>query len=127
MNATISIATYVSSRIKNDILHTFQCSDYQSGLNVLLNMERLHKHFRHTRRKNTNSNVPLLFLLLCFKQHMIPTASITPTAAMTPMTPPTMMTTKTDIQQYKLVTHRANTYNCSLVYTLPINVVLIPC
>ena len=35
--------TYVSSRIKNNILHTFQCSDYQSGLNVLLNMGRLHK------------------------------------------------------------------------------------
>ena len=93
MNATISIATYVSSRIKNDILHTFQCSDYQSGLNVLLNMGRLHKHFRHTLRKNKNSDVPLLFLFLCFRQHLIPTAtiSVTPTAAMTPM----MMATET--------------------------------
>ena len=100
MNATISIATYVSSRIKNNILHTFQCSDYQSGLNVLLNMGRLHKHFRHTRRKNKNSDVPLLFLLLCFKQHMIPTTSVTPTGAMTPI----VMATETEIQQYKLVT-----------------------
>ena len=46
------------------------------------------------------SDVPLLFFL-CFKQHMIPpaTISITPTAAMTPM-----MMTKTEIQQYTLVT-----------------------
>ena len=52
--------------------------------------------------KNANFDVRLLFLHLCFKQHMIPTAtiSITPAAAMTP----TMMVTETEIQQYKLVT-----------------------
>ena len=51
--------------------------------------------------KNTNSDVPLLmFLLLCFKQHMITTTSVTPTAAMTPI----VMMTETEIQQYKLVT-----------------------
>ena len=51
--------------------------------------------------KNVNFDVRfLMFLHLCFKQHMITTAkiSITPTAAMTPM-----MMTKTEIQQYEFI------------------------
>ena len=50
-------------------------------------MERLHRHISHTHSKIANFDVPLLLLHLCFKQHMIPTATIStpPTTAMTPM------------------------------------------
>ena len=100
---TVTLSIPVSSRIRNNISHTFQCRGHQSGLSVLLN-GRVHKQFSHNQWKNANFDVPLLFLLLSFKQHMIPTAtiSVTPTAAMTPM-----MMTKTEIrQQCKLVTFK---------------------
>ena len=88
---TVILSIPVSCRIRNNISHTFQCSGYPSG--VLLN-GRVHKQFSHNQWKNANFDVPLLFLLLILKQHMIPTAtiSVTPTAAMTPM-----MVTKTEI------------------------------
>ena len=102
MNECNTDYTYVSSRIKNNISHTFECSCYQSGMSVLLNMGRLHEHILVmliSRTSIAHSDVPLLFLLLCFKQHMITTTSLIPTAAMTPM-----MVTETDIKQYKFVT-----------------------
>ena len=99
---TVILSISVSSRIKNNNSHTFQYSGgYQSDLSVLLN-ERLHDTLVTLICKTSvaYSDVPLLFFF-CFKQHMIPpaTISVRPTAAMTP----TMMT-KTEIQQYTLVT-----------------------
>ena len=81
---------------------TCQCRHY---LRILLNGKITQTHYNYTpmksvNTKNTNSDVPLLFLLLCFKQHMITTTSVAPTAAMTPI----VMMTETEIQQYKLVT-----------------------